>query len=100
MVSASPDQVWSIDAKWTASGSGQEGYSWTLKNLKTGRAYFGGETPQEDAAEALPKRLKVLWSPGSQYVALELFFDEDRGGVVFVSVGQSRRSSISWPPLR
>ncbi|MEI9998468.1 MAG: hypothetical protein WDO13_04545 [Verrucomicrobiota bacterium] len=80
----SPDGGWVIEAKWTGSRTGQAGYVWTLKNLKTSKVFFI-DKPRPD--EVLPARFRALWSPGSHYVALDLFYGRKVTGVTVVAIG-------------
>ena len=89
--SVSPDHVWRITARWVNGGTAQEGYNWDLLNVKTGTVYFR-ETPQKD--EALPHRFRVLWSPDSHYVALNLYYGRAVQGVTVIPLAAGKPDLI------
>lgn len=62
----SPDKKWTIIAIWI---SDRYRYDWELKNLKTGKTYFGLKGSPADN-EIGCKNLNVVWSPDSHYAAI------------------------------
>jgi hypothetical protein len=67
----SPDQTWRITAQWVRAGTSQEGYDWSLENLKTGKIFFHDPIASD---AVLPTRFEVLWTPDSHYAALNIYY--------------------------
>ncbi len=79
--SPSPDENWTVQARWVNGEPSQDGYLWTLSNRKTGKVFFA-EKPDPD--EILPHRFEVLWSPNSKYAAINIYYGRIVYGVVVI----------------
>jgi hypothetical protein len=81
--STSPDQAWTITARWVKNGAVGEGYDWDVKSAKTGKVYFHEDVRKD---EALPHRFDVQWSSDSHYAALDIYYGRVVQGAMVIQL--------------
>ena len=97
LVFRSPNRRWQVTARWNTE---HLGYVFDLQDRRSGKTYFK-QAPVSDN-EALPYRFSVVWSPGSRYAAVNLYYGRITQGAVIIDVSgrePEMHTSCSPDPL-